>query len=158
MTKTTSSANRLPSSNEKAHAPAIPKFDHAFRLSLKFCGSLFAIPRPLGIRALNIASGTAKGPKFDAHVADDGGELMVIRPDGILDWDSRMMLCAKGGAMIYLRARGHIMAGIEGARTFETGELSASKLQLSPYFDTPKGPHDWMTRSGFIALGIIGSG
>ena len=139
--------------------PAIPKFDHAFRLSLKF-REPFRYPSTTGYRAaLNIASGTAKGPKLDAHVADDGGELMVIRPDGILDWDSRMMLCAKDGAMIYLRARGHIMAGIEGARTFfETGELSASKLQLSPYFDTPKGPHDWMTRSGFIALGTIGSG
>lgn len=139
--------------------PAVPRFDHAFRLSLHY-REPYRYPSTTGHRAaLNIASGTAKGPKLDAHVADDGGELMVIRPDGILDMDSRMMLCASDGTMIYWRARGYILAGIEGARSFfETGELSVSKLQLSPYFDTPKGPYDWMTRSGFIALGTIGSG
>ena len=139
--------------------PVHPRFDHAFRLSLQY-REPYLYPSTTGHRAaLNIASGTAKGPKLDAHVAEDGGELMAIRPDGILDWDSRMMLCASDGTMIYWRARGYIMAGIECARSFfETGELFPSKLQLSPYFDAPKGPHDWMTRSAFVALGSIGSG
>jgi hypothetical protein len=139
--------------------PVAPKFDHAFRLSLQFTEP-FRYPSTTGHRAaLNISSGTAKGPKLDAHVADDGGELMVIRPDGIVDWDSRMMLRAGDGVMIYWRARGNIMIGTEGARAFfETGGLPASKLHLSPYFDTPKGPHDWMTRSSFVAFGSVGSG
>jgi hypothetical protein len=139
--------------------PAIPKFDHAFRLSLQY-KDLCRYPSTTGRRAaFNIAGGTAKGPRLDAHVVDDGGELMVIRPDGVLDLDSRMMLRAKDGTMIYWRARGTIVAGVDAARLFfDTGELHASTLQLSPYFDTPKGPHDWMTRSLFVALGAIGSG
>lgn len=138
--------------------PVTPRLEHAFRLSLQYKATC-RYPSTTGDRAaLNIASGTAKGPKLDARVADDGGELMLIRPDGIIDLDSRMMLCAFDGTMIYWRARGAILAGVETARSFfETGELPASTLQLSPYFDTPKGPHDWMTRSLFVALGAFGS-
>jgi hypothetical protein len=140
-------------------SPVIPKIEHAFRLSLQYKPPL-RYPSTTGNRAaLNIASGTAKGPKLDAHVADDGGELILIRPDGILDLDSRMMLQAADGTMVYWRARGTIAAGADAAQSlFEAGDLSASKLQLSPYFDTPKGPYDWMTRSCFVAFGTIGSG
>lgn len=138
--------------------PVIPKFNHAFRLSLQYKEPC-RYPSTTGHRAaLNIVSGSAKGPRLDARVADDGGELMLIRPDGIIDLDSRMMLCASDGTMIYWRARGTVMASKDAARSFfETGNLPASTSQLSPYFDTPKGPHDWMTRSGFIALGTISS-
>ena len=138
--------------------PIIPKIDHAFRLSLKFKPP-FRYPSTTGHRAaLNIANGTAKGPKLDAKVADDGGELMVIRPDGVIDWDSRMMLRTADGAMVYWRARGNVLIGTEAARVFfETGDLSTSKLHLSPYFDAPMGPYDWMTRSCFVALGSMGA-
>lgn len=137
---------------------ATPKLQHAFTLKLRY-ETPHRYPSTTGNRAsLQIAEGSADGPLLTAEVADDGGELLIIRPDGVLELDSRIMLRAADGTMIYWRALGFVNAGADRAAAFFAGEdLAPASMEAAPYFDAPQGERDWMTCRSFIARGTLGS-
>lgn len=128
----------------------------AFRLELTY-------DRPVvydtmaGQRAFFRAVGNeARGPRFSGKGADDGGDWIVFRPDGIIETDSRFMLQAEDGALVYWRARGVVRARPEQLADFRAGrpvDLSGAYYRSAPYFDAPVGPHDWLTKSLFVAAG-----
>jgi hypothetical protein len=134
-----------------------PILTPAFRLSLTYAPPL-RYPSTTGRRAaLRIAEGRAEGALV-AEVADDGGELLLIRADGVIELDSRMMLRADDGTMLYWRARGYVIATPEAASAFAGGApLPPAPLTLAPYFDAPAGAWDWTTRTLFAARGTLGS-
>lgn len=137
---------------------AMPKLEHAFTLTVRY-EAPYRYPSTTGNRAaLFIAEGRADGPLLTAEVADDGGELLIVRPDGVLELDSRMMLRAEDGTLIYWRALGSVTSDPDRAAGFFQGEtLPSAPVEAGPYFDTPKGDWDWMTRRAFIARGSFGS-
>ena len=109
-----------------------------------------------------VATSRAEGERFSGKVIDDGGDWIVFRPDGIIETDSRMMLQAKDGTLVYMRARGVVRATPGQLAEFkESGrlELEGAYCRAAPYFDTPVGPHDWLTKALFVATGTFsGSG
>ena len=112
---------------------------------------------PTGRRvAWRIARGRAEGPSLSADVADQGGELLVLRPDGTLELDSRMMWRLDDGRLVYWRARGIVRSTPQAATDFfATGILAPQSILLTPYFDTPPDDLAWLTRHVFVAVGEL---
>lgn len=135
-----------------------PKLQHAFTLTLRY-ETPYRYSSTTGERAsLRIAEGRAGGGLLTGEVVDDGGELLIVRPDGVLELDSRMMLRATDSTMIYWRALGFVNAGPDRAAAFLAGEdLAPAPMEAAPYFDAPQGEWDWMTSRSFIARGMLGS-
>jgi hypothetical protein len=98
----------------------------------------------------------ASGERFSGKVADDGGDWIVFRPDGVIETDSRMMLRADDGTLVYWRSRGVVRAKPEQLSDFKAGrpvDLSGAYYRSAPYFDAPVGKHDWLTKALFVASG-----
>lgn len=107
-----------------------------------------------------VADSKASGERFSGKVIDDGGDWIVFRPDGVIETDSRMMMQAADGALVYLRSRGIIRARPEQLADFKAGgpvDLSGAYYRVAPYFDAPVGAHDWLTKSLFAASGTFTS-
>lgn len=130
----------------------------AFRLELTYEKPV-AFDTMAGQRGFfRVADSKASGERFAGKVIDDGGDWIVFRPDGVIETDSRMMLQATDGALVYLRSRGIIRAKPEQLADFRAGrpvDLSGAYYRVAPYFDAPVGPHDWLTKSLFAATGTF---
>ncbi len=106
---------------------------------------------------LKAATGSLKGPRIDARLADDGGEWLVFRPDGLIETDARLMLATADGGHVYLRSRGLVQATPEAVAAFrEAGGTPADHaFRCSPWFEAQPGPHDWLSRAVFLGVGAL---
>jgi hypothetical protein len=132
----------------------------AFRLELTFDRPV-VFDTMAGQRGFfRVAESRASGERFSGAVTDDGGDWIVFRPDGVIETDSRMMLKATDGTLVYWRSRGLVRARPEQLADFKAGrpvDLAGSYYRSAPYFDAPVGPHDWLTKSLFVATGSFTS-
>ena len=128
----------------------------AFRLELTYARPVL-YDTMAGQRAFFRAEASrAAGARFAGKVVDDGGDWIVFRPDGIIETDSRMMLQAQDGTLVYWRSRGIVRARPEQLADFKAGrpiDLAGAYCRSAPYFDAPVGAHDWLTKSLFVATG-----
>ena len=109
------------------------------------------------------AGGTVFGPKLNGKVvsysgADYGGEFGL---------DAHYMLQADDGTYIYIHNMGYLYA-LDSAPGGQQAAVQSSNSQsfeapastdvpmyfrITPYFNAPVGPHDWLTRTCFIGTG-----
>ncbi len=141
-------------------APASqPAFRPAFRITLTFDRPV-VFDTMAGQRGFfRVAGSRIEGERLSGKVIDDGGDWIVFRPDGIVETDSRMMIEAADGTLVYWRSRGIVRARPEQLADFKAGrpiDLSGAYCRSAPYFDTPVGPHDWLTKALFVATGSFG--
>lgn len=129
---------------------------HAFKLELDFDTPVL-VPSASGERGFfKIASSRISGERVKGEVADDGGDWFVFRPDGVVEFDTRMMIRTDDDTMIYLRSRGVLRAAPDQLAAFQAGEgFNGADLyyRTTPYFDAPVGPYDWLTKSIFVGEG-----
>ena len=87
--------------------------------------------------------------------ADDGGYWLVIRPDGIIELDARMMIAEDDGALIYLRDRGMLRLAPDASAAFAAGEgdSSAHAFRSTPTIEVPVGRHAWLSGSVLVGAG-----
>jgi hypothetical protein len=120
-----------------------PGLAFAFDLRLEFRTS-FTYPSVSGERGFtSLTGGTVEGPKLTGAILPGGGDFPVLRPDGVAEFDSRHMIEAADGTHIYMRNRGIQRDGY---------------IRCSPIFDTPVGPHDWLTKTVFVGTGTSRDG
>ncbi len=85
-----------------------------------------SIDGPAGTRIIiDASSGTFEGPKLKGTVKGPGGDWVMMRPDGTLVLDVRLLLETDDGAAIYMTYRGvgkDMGAWIRTAPAFETGD------------------------------------
>ena len=133
-----------------------PAMKHAFRMELRFDRQI-EFPSMSGQRGFfRIAESKITGERIKAEVADDGGDWIVFRPDGVIETESRTMLRTDDGVLVYLRSRGVIRARPEQLATFKSGQgmdAGEAYYRSAPYFDAPVGPYDWLTKSLFVGSG-----
>jgi hypothetical protein len=131
---------------------------HAFRLDLRFAAPL-RLPSLSGERGFfRVVEGTLHGARFRGSVVDDGGDWVVLRPDGIVETESRMMIRTDDGALVYWRSRGVIRARPEQLADFRAGKTLAAggaTYRSAPYFDAAVGAYDWLTKALFVASGAF---
>lgn len=128
----------------------------AFSLELSYLRSL-RFDTTAGFRAFfQVKKGRAEGGRLVGEVVDDGGDWVVLRPDGVLEFDSRLMIRADDGGLVYLRSRGVLRADAKAVASIRDGAdmaFSGAYFRTTPYFDTSVGKHDWLTRSVFVGTG-----
>lgn len=136
-----------------------PVLEHAFTISIDLGEPYWIRPPARGEMraAIHARGGTIEGPRLNGRVIPmSGGDFPLVRPDGVIDFDARYLLEADDGAIIYLQNRGY-----RWARSPEIGERMARSepvgpddyyMRVSPQFDAPQGPHDWMTKHVFVGV------
>jgi hypothetical protein len=71
-----------------------------------------APPRDIGVtprgtrRFYPVTGGSFEGPRLRGEVLPDGGDWLLLRPDGVLEQDVRITLKTDDGAFIYVRYAG----------------------------------------------------
>lgn len=139
--------------------PFFPTLEHAFTIAIDLAGLQWVVPTALGDTraAVYAASGTISGPMLQGIVIPmSGGDFPLVRPNGVIDFDARYLLQAEDGAVIYMQNR-----GFRWAKTPEIAEKMARNedvghddyyMRVSPKFDAPAGPHEWLTKHMFVGV------
>jgi hypothetical protein len=139
--------------------PFAPVFEHAFTISIDLSPPFWVEPSARGETraAIFAAAGTVEGPRLNGRVIPmSGGDFPLVRGNGVIDFDARYLLEADDGAVIYLENRGYRWARNDEIAT----QMRANQdvgfgdyyMRVSPKFDAPAGPHEWMAKHVFVGV------
>jgi len=159
----------------EAAAPGdVPKINlkHAFSLSI-FFKERIRIDSPGGRVFVPTVGGEIWGPRLQGKVVPYGGADYA----GGHGFDAHYALQASDGALIYIRNRGYMKRlgdppgpGVSEPPPRKPGEPLNQTMQggaganvplrfrITPLFDAPEGPHDWLNRTLIIGHGARYSG
>lgn len=143
------------------HDPiAPPGLEFAFRMQLEFGDGprLRFEPSYLGFTRgfVSVLGGKIEGPMFSGHVvAQSGGDWPRLWASGLIEFEAHYILEADDGTQIYIRNSGIAHAPPETVAAIERGEQPAEApyCRITPRFEAPAGPHEWMTRRMFVGTG-----
>jgi hypothetical protein len=128
------------------------KLEYVFQIRIDFSERVsFATPN--GRRAyVPAVSGVIEGPRLQGKVVPHSGADYA--GNGRLD--AHYMLQASDGTMIYINNTGYLYP-IDG-KPIDRNDPSWGGdrefyFRCTPYFDTPVGPHDWLTRTVIVGTG-----
>lgn len=136
-----------------------PRMEHAFSIAVDLTGFRRVAPSASGdVRAaVYAAEGTIEGPRLNGRVLPmSGGDFPLIRPNGVIDFDARYLLEADDGAIIYMQNRGY-----RWARSQEIADKMTRNepvgwddyyMRVTPKFDAPAGPHEWLSQHVFVGV------
>jgi hypothetical protein len=136
-----------------------PRFEHAFTIAIGLAQAFWVKPPARGDAraAVHAAAGEVTGPRLNGRVIPmSGGDFPLLRPNGVIDFDARYLLEADDGAIIYLENRGYRWArSDEAAQRISRNEdvpFDDYYMRVTPRFDAPEGPHEWLTRHVFVGV------
>jgi hypothetical protein len=138
--------------------PFFPQLEHAFTISIDLTGLRWVKPTSQGATraAIYAASGKVEGPRLNGKVIPmSGGDFPLLRPDGVIDFDARYLLEADDGAIIYMQNRGYRWGSEEAMAKMARNEPVGSEeyyMRVTPKFDAPAGPHEWLSKHVFIGV------
>lgn len=139
--------------------PFLPTLEHAFTISIDLSRPYWIKPSTRGdIRAAIYAvAGVVEGPLLNGRIVPmSGGDFPLQRENGVIDFDARYLIEADDGAIIYLENRGYRWARSEDIaarmRQNEDVEFGDYYMRVTPKFDAPAGPHEWMAKHVFVGV------
>jgi hypothetical protein len=139
--------------------PFAPRFEHAFTIAIELSEPRWVKPPARGEMraAIYAAAGEVTGPRLNGRVIPmSGGDFPLVRPNGVIDFDARYLIEADDGAIIYLENRGYRWARSEAAAERlsrnEEAEFDDYYMCVTPRFDVPAGPHEWMSKHVFVGV------
>jgi hypothetical protein len=138
--------------------PFFPNLEHAFTISIDLTGLRWVKPSSQGATraAIYASSGKIEGPRLNGRVIPmSGGDFPLVRPDGVIDFDARYLLEADDGAVIYMQNRGYRWGSEDAMARMARNEPVLPDeyyMRVSPKFDAPAGPHEWLSRHLFIGV------
>jgi hypothetical protein len=139
--------------------PFAPRLEHAFTISIKLSKPYWVRPSARGETraAIFAASGIVEGPRLNGRVVPmSGGDFPLTRESGVIDFDARYLLETDDGAIIYLENRGYRWANDKeiAARMHKNEGVGHDDyyMRVTPRFDAPAGPHEWMTKHVFVGV------
>ena len=139
--------------------PFTPGLEYAFTISITLSRPYWVKPGARGDTraAIYAAQGVVEGPRLNGRVVPmSGGDFPLSRPNGVIDFDARYLLEADDGAIIYLENRGYRWARspeiAETMRRNEPVSFDDYYMRVTPRFDAPAGPHEWMSQHVFVGV------
>lgn len=139
--------------------PFSPRFEHAFTISIELSNPYYIKPSARGDTraAIYAVSGKVEGPRLNGTVVPmSGGDFPLARENGVIDFDARYLLEADDGAIIYLQNVGYRWAKDDAIaarmRANEVVSFDDYYMRVTPRFDAPAGPHEWMSRHVFVGV------
>ena len=140
-------------SSTKQLGPIDPvKLEYVFQIRLDFSERV-SFQTPPGRRAyVPAVSGVIEGPRLQGIVVPHSGADFAA--NGHLN--AHYMLRASDGAMIYIHNTGYLYP-VDG-KPIDRNDPSWGGdrefyFRITPVFDTPIGPHDWLTRTIIVGTG-----
>jgi len=124
-------------------AASVPRLEFAFEFRVTLAPATVLGETPYGRRQyIPITGGVIAGPKFSGEIIPGGWDYQLGLPEGCGTLSADYFIRAKDGAVIHVLNEGFNcgLTGPDGQRSF-----------FRPRFEAPKGPHDWLTRSTFVA-------
>ncbi|MEO7202833.1 MAG: DUF3237 domain-containing protein [Candidatus Tumulicola sp.] len=137
----------------------LPQLEPIFDIRLEFDQRLRIGPVPGGghVGFTAIAGGEVCGPRLTGRaIPHSGGDWARIRDDGVIVFNAHYLLEASDGTLIYLRNTGYGRTGMRPlgpGESYEEAERTQHYFRVTPQFDVPVGPHDWLTRTVVIGYG-----
>lgn len=119
--------------------PDIPQvtLDYAFTLRID-SGGRIEFEGQMRSRVFEpAAGGEIFGPKLQGRVVPQSGGDFASNDLS----DSHLMLQASDGTWIYMNMLGYEHNETEGGSAY---------FRVAPYFDAPRGPHEWLAKTVFI--------
>jgi len=114
---------------------------------------------PYGIRRIaNLKSGKFDGPKLNGTVLPGGGAWTLVRRDGVLDIEVRLLLETSDKHQIYMHWRALRDAPKDVTDRLRRGEPvdpGAYYFRATPYFETGSEKYGWMNRICAVASGSL---
>jgi hypothetical protein len=111
---------------------------------------------PRGIRRYYaVTGGSFEGPRLRGELLPDGGDWLLIRPDGTLELDVRITLKTDDGALVYARYAGmwhgrpEVMARLAQGETVDSSQYY---FRITPLFETGAERYAWINK--IIAVGV----
>lgn len=106
-----------------------------------------------GVRRVSpIVGGSAEGPRLCGEVLPGGADWNLVLPDGSIEFDARYTIRADDGTLILVCNEGlerSTMAKLFAGESVDpTAPMYARTL---PRFEVGPGPHEWLSRSLFVA-------
>jgi len=107
--------------------------------------------------AVLITGGSFSGPGLSGQIVQgSGGDFPMVRPDGGGRFESQYLLVTDDGTHILKRSTGVRHAAPEAVRALLAGEPVDPRsyyMRMTPRFEAPAGPYDWMNRTVFVGTG-----
>ncbi len=138
--------------------PFAPQFEHAFSIAITLSKPYWLRPTTMGATraAVYAAEGSVEGLINGRVIPMSGGDWPLLRPDGVIDFDARYMLELDDGTIVYMQNRGYRWAYTqevaERMARNEPVDPSEYYMRVSPKFDVPEGPHDWLAKHVFVGV------
>ncbi len=128
------------------------KLEYIFQIRIEFSERV-SFKTPNGRRSyVPAVSGVIEGPRLQGRVVPRSGADYA--GNGRLD--AHYMLQASDGTMIYINNTGYIY--LKNGKQIDRNDPSWGGdsdfyFRVTPVFDTPVGPHDWLTRTVIVGSG-----
>lgn len=140
---------------------ARPTLEFAFRIRLEFDPGprlrFESAHRAARRGFVGVLGGDIQGPALTGRVVPrSGGDWPRFWPSGLVEFEAHYQLEASDGTPIYIHNRGIAWSSPEVLKRLEAGERVApaeTYCRVTPGFEVPAGPHDWLARTLFIGTG-----
>jgi hypothetical protein len=135
-----------------------PRLEFAFDVRLRFENRMRFGPVPAGgyLGFVTIAGGEIVGPKLTGRVIPYSGcDYARMRMDGVVEFDAHYLFEAEDGTPIYIHNQGYGRAKpapLLPGEQYDDSELEAHYFRVTPRFQAPAGPHEWMTKVVFLGV------
>lgn len=138
----------------------VPALELAFRVRLDFGEGPRMRFRPAGAEFTRgyvaVVGGEVRGPRLSGRVVPfSGGDWPRIWDSGLVEFEAHYLLEAADGTPIYIHNRGIAWSSPDVLARLEAGESAGpgeSYCRITPRFEAPEGPHDWLNRTVFVGV------
>ena len=125
-------------------AEIMPKVEFVFEERVTLAPAVVLGETPFGRRQyIGITGGTIAGPKLKGEVVPGGWDYQLRLNDGCSTLSADYFLRADDSTLIHI---------LNEAYSCGPNVAPGERYYFRPKFDAPKGPHEWLNRSSFVAL------
>ncbi len=105
---------------------------------------------------VGLEGGEVSGAMLKGRVVPhSGGDWPRFWAGGLVEFEAHYMLEADDGTPIYIHNRGIAYSSPDTFKRIEAGETvppEENYLRITPRFEAPEGPHEWLNRTVFIGV------
>jgi hypothetical protein len=130
--------------------------EFVFQARVNFANRLKFAPERNGVQRgyTGTSGGWVKGPRLNGKVVPfSGGDWPHFMPDGVVHFEAIYVLEADDGTQILINNRGCRHASPEvlaKMNAFEAVDPTSYYFRVTPKFDVPTGPHEWLGRTVIV--------